>query len=142
MRTLLLTLALITGCPVWAEVTVQSLLIRRTNGSEVNIRVNLVNTGPRPTPAGTAMRLSLFIRPHSQAPWEPFKVWFLSPIKPGQRVARDYFFAGNQRLNRLALDNPLFEVKARLTRGDTDTEKITISADPEALVTGPSPGKP
>jgi len=129
-------LTLVLLWPAWAEVTVENLLIRRTR-TEVNVRVSLLNTGPRPSPA--RMRLGLFIRPDARAPWEPFKVWFLGSIKPGQRVSRDYFFGANQRLKQLALDNPRFEVKAWLTVGEVDLEKTAVAGDADGPMTGASP---
>lgn len=123
----------------WAEVTLRELVIRRT-GTEVNIRVNLLNEGGR-TSAQRPV-LSLFIRPDARAPWEPFKVWFLGPIKPGQRISRDFFFAGNPRLTKIALENPRFEIKARLTLGQSDKEKTAVSGDSDGPMTGASPATP
>lgn len=119
-----LILILFLACPAWPELTVQELLIRRT-GVEVNVRVNLSDDGSPSAPG----KLSLFIRPAAGEPWEPFKVWFIKPLKPGQRVARDFFFSGNPRLQKIARENPHFEVKARLTVGQSDQEKIAVAGD-------------
>ena len=95
--------------PAYADVVVQDVLVRR-QGSNVNVRVNIVN------PATTAQKgpiiVELSVRPDEASAWTPIKTWNdIANLKAGNRVSRDYFDENNTILKGLA-ENGKFQARA------------------------------
>lgn len=89
-----------TMMPAQADAVVEDLLLRR-QGSNVNVRVNLYN--PDEVAQQGPVQIDLSVRADEASPWIPIKTWNdISNIKPGNRIARDFFDENNTVLKDLA----------------------------------------
>lgn len=121
MRRLCLALLLLLA-PAHAELVLSDLKVSKP-GACVTIKATVSNPGPE-LEKGTGMKLSFFIRPEENAPWEPFKVWVNLPdLKPGEKVCRAFQVTGDDRIRRLAA-RPNCQIKARLQAGERVAELI------------------
>jgi hypothetical protein len=105
-----------------ADVRIDELLIRRKEGT-INLRVNVSNPSAK-TQRGP-IKITLFVRPDSQAAWEQVKVWTnISKLAGGNRAARDFFDHNNQRLKEIASE-PAFEARAVVEAPGCKTQETT-----------------
>ena len=95
-----------------ADVNIDQLLVRR-KGEDVNIRVQIRNPGVK-RQAGPVL-IDLYVRDNASLPWEKIRTWKdISVIKPGDRIARDFFEENNVKLRDLAADGA-FQARAVVT---------------------------
>jgi hypothetical protein len=115
--------------PVWADVSIEELLVRR-EGASVNLRINVHNTGAE-SQKGPVM-ISLYVRKDANDTWQLLKQWNEASLAAGNRLARDYFDPDNQYLTDLAHTGS-FQVKATVTApGIEDVARETSWSDNES----------
>lgn len=114
MKTMAVTALLLGGMTVsaWAGVSIEELLVRR-KGADVNVRVLIRNPGAKAQKG--PVKIVLYVRDNESLPWEKIRTWNdIKVIKPGNRIARDFFEENNQKLRALAQDGA-FEARAVVT---------------------------
>ena len=86
--------------PVHADAVVEDVLVRR-QGSNVNVRVNVVN--PATTTQKGPIVVELAVRPDENSAWTSIKTWNdIANLKAGNKVSRDFFDENNVVLKSLA----------------------------------------
>lgn len=111
MKTTAVAIMLLGGMTVsaWADVKIDELLVRR-KGGDVNVRVLIRNPGTKVQPG--PVKIDLYVRDNPNLPWEKIRSWNdIKVIKPGDKIARDFFEENNQKLRALAQDGA-FEARA------------------------------
>ncbi len=122
MRRICLALLLLLA-PAHAELVLSDLKVAKA-GAALTVKASVSNPGPE-LEKGTGIKLSFFIRPDGDAPWEPFKVWVDVPdLKPGEKICRVCQVTGDDRIRRIA-SQPNCQVKARLQAGERVAELIS-----------------
>ena len=114
MKTTVIAAMLLGGITVsaWADVKIDELLVRR-KGQDVNVRVLIRNPGAKAQKG--PVRIVLYVRDNDSLPWDKIRTWNdIKSIKPGDRIARDFFEENNQKLRELARDGA-FEARAVVT---------------------------
>lgn len=120
LKTILLLLTLTST--LYAETAIQEVKVRRV-GADVNIRVVVVNPGAR-AQRGPVL-VDLYVRDTEGQPWQKIKSWRnIHRIKPGEKVARDFFEENNATLRALAADGA-FQARAVVRApGAQDSESV------------------
>jgi len=96
----------------FADVKIDEVMVRR-KGQDINLRVVISNPGA--TPQKGPVQIALSVRDTPDKPWVPIKTWNdISVIKPGNKIARDFFEENNETLRAMAIDGA-FETRAVVT---------------------------
>ena len=110
--------------PAVADVSVKEIL-QHKRGVEINVRVTVDN--PARTPQRGPVKISLWVRPDSNAKWQQIKVWNdIREIHSGQKISRD-IFAQNSRTLRIVARNPNWEAKATVTAPGVHSDTKTVA---------------
>ncbi len=95
-----------------ADVKIDEVMVRR-KGQDINLRVVISNPGK--TAQKGPVQIELSVRDSEKDPWVKIKTWNdISVIKPGNKIARDFFEENNETLRALAIDGA-FETRAIVT---------------------------
>lgn len=113
--------------PAFADLNIQEVLIRKQSPN-VNIRVTVMNPGT--TVQQGPIMVTLSVRKDKMSHWHKVKTWNdISMVKPGDKVARDFFDENSAELTKLA-ERPGFEARAVVTGpGVHDVERTGVYGD-------------
>lgn len=92
-----------------ADVKINEVMVRR-KGQDINLRVVISNPGT--TAQQGPVKIDLYVRDTPTTPWIKITSWNdISVIKPGNKIARDFFEENNETLRAMAIDGA-FEARA------------------------------